>query len=166
MAKAQENVDALDEIYDDFFAAARENGIIWVQSAGNHGYDTTVHNRPKVVVAQGDAMPSNRGGRDSEIIVVGAAMPDGTYHPNSSPVGVHIDGVLVQDVNDPRIAAADNPSLGWTDAYAVGDDVRTCYNVDARIKKRSGTSVAAAQVVSLQPFALSPSLYNYVLNSN
>lgn len=125
----------------------RQFGNVWVQSAGNNSLKLDPQGRPLLVVDQGDSMPTNLGNRDSDMIVVGAANPDGTLAPFSAPRGVHPKGVLVQDENDPRLAAFDNPNLGWTDVYAPGVDVPTC-NVDGTFKLASGTSPASALMVS------------------
>lgn len=148
--KMKDFVASLDKVLDEFLDAARENGIIFITAAGNSGYRVNpTTGLLELVVAQGDQQPTNRGGRDSDIIVVGGATKDGTLWPVTAPPGVHIEGALVQDENDPRIAANGNPRLGWTDVYAPAVGVPTCTNIDGQTAELDGTSLATAQVVSL-----------------
>lgn len=62
LEKMQARLAVQNKIYDDFYAAAKENGIIWVQSAGKFGFYLNDQNRMKVVLGQGDSVPVNRGG--------------------------------------------------------------------------------------------------------
>lgn len=136
-------IAALEPVFDDWFAAAKANGIIWVQAVGNDGYT----NPQEPVVALGDGIPSNRGRRDNELIQVGCAMTDdGTLCPLSSPRGMHVNGVFIQDDNDPRLPAG--ASLGWVDIYAPGYEAETCSNVDGQMTSIVGSSASTAQVVS------------------
>lgn len=144
----KEYVKGYDKVWDEFFQAARENGIIFIQAAGNYGYGIDDSGRLRTIVAQGDAIPSNREGLDSEIIVVSPADENGTYYPQGSPRGIYINGDLIEDENDPRLGADDR--LGWSDVYAPGVGVPSCNFIDENMALSQGTSIAAAQVVSFR----------------
>lgn len=139
------------EVYDDIAKAARENGIIWVQSVGNQGafprgpQDQRIV--PGVMAATGDSIPRFGSTRDSEMITVSSTLEDGTLWPGACPRGVHVGNVFIQDDNDPRLPAG--TSLGWIDVYAPGYDMPSCSIEDGVIFSRPRyTSGAAAQVVS------------------
>lgn len=139
--------DAINNVFDDFFAAAKANGVIWVQAVSNDGFITRGDGTIAAVVAAGDGIPEQRGNRDSELIhVSGAITEDGTLDPTCGPRGVHIKGQLVQDDNDPRLQPGQ--SLGWIDLYAPSRKVRSCTNVDGTYALNDGSSSATATTVS------------------
>lgn len=81
------------------------------------------------------------------MIVVSAALEDGTLWPGASPRGVHVGDVFIQDDNDPRLP--EGTSLGWIEVYAPGYDMPSCSIEDGETLCRPRqTSGAAAQVVS------------------
>lgn len=163
--KLRERYAAFDKVFNEFFDAARENGVIFVCSAGNWGLNWDANGDRLTMVGTGDMLPQNRGGRDSEIIVVGASDNNGTLYPQTCPRGVHINGELVQSDTDPRLAANGNPSLGWIDIWAPGLEVPTCSNQDREVRQASGTSISSALVVSLVPVQLMMILVDLTLIS-
>lgn len=137
------------QVFLNYFRVARNLGIVTVVPAGNFGLRLHPEGHPLVVVAQGDMLPTNLGNRNSDLIIVGAANPDGTLASFSSPIGIHVNGALIQDENDPRLAAVNNPNLGWIDVYAPGIRVPTCSaRNDGSIIEKDGTSVSGALMVS------------------
>lgn len=153
--KLVEAINGYTKVWDEYLAAARDLGIITVVPAGNDGYNRDpATGGAKVVVAQGDAIPMNRGGRDSEIMVVGAGDQKGRVTEFSSPRGIHVNGDLVQDDTDPRLAAYGYPSLGFTDVYGPGEHVMSCTNIDGKMARITGTSPASAQVAGLVAYFL------------
>lgn len=99
-------------------------------------------------------VPARYSRPDNEIIVVGGATAEGRLWPQSTQRGLLKkrpgDGatVIIQDPNDPGLAA--DELVSNVDIYAVASPVDSPVVGDT-IKKISGTSFAAPQVVSLDP---------------
>lgn len=142
-------VASLNKVYNDWFKAAKQNGIIWVQAVSNDGMTRVGRAKQKVIVALNDGMPENRGRRDNELIQVSASFLDGTLFPYAGPVGMHVDGTLIQDENDPRLAGQ---TLASIDIYAPGTNVLTCNYADGSYESITGTSASTAQVVRDRPW--------------
>lgn len=151
MTELADFVKAVNAVYDDIAKAAKSNGIVWIQAVGNQGAHPYGPEDPRilpgVIAAAGDTIPRFGSTSDSEMIVVSAALEDGTLWPGASPRGVHVGDVFIQDDNDPRLPAG--MSLGWIDVYAPGYDMPSCSIEDGETLFRPRqTSGAAAQVVS------------------
>lgn len=127
------------------------NGIIIVAAGGNTG-SWPGSGRP--LLFAGSTFPPRYSRPDNELIVVGGTGLSGALWPSSTQRGLcrvqMPDGaaIVIQDRNDPRLGPGDlvgNIDIYalalWVDARIVGD----------RVKKVTGTSYAAPQIVSLNP---------------
>lgn len=143
----QESLKAEDE-FQRLMRMSAANGIIIVCSAGNYGAS-----KPPLIFT-GAVFPARYSRPDNEIIVVGGATAEGRLWPQSTQRGLLKkrpgDGatVIILDPNDPGLAA--DELVGNVDIYAVASPVDAPVVGDT-IKKISGTSFAAPQVVSLDP---------------
>lgn len=143
---------AFTNVFNQFFNAARQLGIIFVTAASNEGFEwDEARDKAKVVVATGDNLPTCLGGPKSEMITVGAATKNGTFAVFTSPQGVHIKGDLIQDPSDRRLwlDGAGNPNMGSIDIWAPGQYIDTCGVGDGVLSKIKGTSPASAVTVRL-----------------
>lgn len=138
-----ESVD-YDLLCDRFPSDAKENGIIFVTSAGNDGVRGGSRN-----LGLGDLLPQDRGARDNEIITVGAIYQDGTLWEGRCPRGVAgFRARFVQDPSSPLPLAPQRSKLGWIDMYAPGAQVEVPGTRDGTTELATGTNVSAALVVS------------------
>ncbi|KUI63811.1 Subtilisin-like protease 2 [Cytospora mali] len=144
-----ETSSTYDTCLDKFLAEAKENGIIFVNSAGNNG---NCQNSKKMGL--GDQSPQDRGTSDNEIITVGAVYQDGTIWEGGTPRGVHVGRKFVQDPNNPLLSNNPGAKLGWVDIYAPGVQVEVPSSYDGDRLLATGTSVATALVAGLTAYFL------------
>jgi len=130
------------------------NGIIIVSSVGNDGrWPVTDASDDDEREFAGAIYPARHSRPDNEIIVVGGATSEGRLWTDSTQRGVlkfrdSQAPEVIQDPNDPRLAPYD--LVGNVDIYAMASDIDLAV-VGDMIRKGSGTSFAAPQVVRFDP---------------
>lgn len=137
--QAMEEADTYHDVWTRFRNFCKENGVILVFPAGNHG----VASWPDQYFL-GDLIPHVWSGPDSELIFVGGSWWTGQmWAPTTQPGVTRYDGSVTQDPH--TLHPFEN--LGQIDIYALAEsvDVMGRYGIET---EKTGTSFSSPLVVS------------------